>query len=131
MNLHLGIGGVAMALTVVIYFGTKGGGKNSLTWGWTLFLSMTAGCAYKAAGAPFSWISDLVNDVLGMVGTAVPTMTTAGMAVVVLMLVLFKKMSLRGVAMSGIVFFTAAAGADGGPFDWYAGLIEAAATYWA
>jgi hypothetical protein len=131
VNLHLGIGGVAAGLAVILWFGTKGGGKlGALSWGWTLFLSMTAGCAFKAAGAPFSWISDLVNDVLGMIGTAVPTMTTAGMAVVILILTLFKKMTLRGVAMSGIVFFTAAAGAEGGPFNWYAEVIERAAMYW-
>ncbi|PSK43951.1 hypothetical protein B0E38_07756 [Streptomyces sp. 111WW2] len=131
MNLHLGIGGVGAALAVILWFGTTSGGKLSLSWGWTLFLSMTAGCAFRAAGAPFSWISDLVNDVLGMFGSAVPTMTTAGMAVVILVLVLFRKMTLRGLAMSGIVFFTAAAGAEGGPFGWYVQLIESAATYWA
>ncbi|WP_411092271.1 hypothetical protein [Streptomyces sp. 049-1] len=129
MDLHLGIGGVALGLTVVLWFGTSGG-RKTLSWGWALFLSMTAGCAFKAAGPPFSWISDLVTDGLGMLGEAVPNMTTAGAAVVVALLVLFKKMALRGVAMSGIVFFTAASAA-GGYFEWYAQAIERMATYWA
>lgn len=129
MNVHLGIGSVALALTVVLWFGTNGG-RKTLSWGWTLFLSMTAGAAYQAAGPPFSWLSDLVTDGLGMIGEAVPNMTTAGAAVVIVLLVIFKKMSLRGVAMSGIVFFTAASAA-GGYFEWYAQAIERMALYWA
>lgn len=130
-SIHLGIGGVALALTVILWFGTASGGKYGLSWGWALFLSMVAGCAFKAAGEPFSWISDLTNDGLGMIGDAFPKITSAGFAIVVLLLVCFKKMSLRQLIMCGIVFVTVAAGADGTPFHWVSGRIEIIAMHWA
>jgi hypothetical protein len=130
-KVHLGIGGVATVLVIVLLFGTKGGGKlGTLSWGWTLFLAMVAGCAFKAAGQPWSWFTDLVNGGLGMLGDAAPGITAAGMAVILVAIACFVKLTLRKVALVGVAFFCVAAGA-GGPFEWFAGRIEVVAMHWA
>ncbi|MER7835316.1 hypothetical protein ABTY98_05235 [Streptomyces sp. NPDC096040] len=130
-TIHLGIGGVAGLLVIVLWFGTKGGGKvGTLSWGWTLFLAMVAGCAFKAAGPPFSWVTDLVNGGLGMISDAAPGITAAGTAVILVAIACFVKLTLRKVALVGVAFFTVAAGA-GGPFEWFAGRIEVVAMHWA
>lgn len=128
--IHLGIGGVAIGLTIALWYGTGSGGKFSLSWAWTLFLAMVAGCAYKAAGEPFTWISDLVLDGSQMAGGLFQKLTMAGIAMGALLIVLFRKNSLRGVAMLGIIFTTVAADA-GGPFGYIAGRFEYIAMYWA
>ncbi|MDH6489618.1 hypothetical protein [Streptomyces sp. SAI-127] len=131
MDMHLGIGGVALGLTIALWFGTTKGGKHSLTWGWTLFLATVAGCAYKAAGEPFSWISDLIMDGAGMAGGVIPKVTAAGLCMALVLIVLFAKNSLRKVAFLGIAFTTVAAGADAGPFHFLAQRIEIIAMHWA
>lgn len=129
--IHLGIGGVAAVLVVILWFGTKGGGKvGTLSWGWTLFLAMVAGCAFKAAGPPFSWVTDLVNSGLGMIGDAAPGITMAGMAAILTAIACFVKLTLRKVALVGVAFFNVAAGAAG-PFEWFAGRLEVIAMHWA
>ncbi|MEU1853942.1 hypothetical protein ABZ499_32965 [Streptomyces sp. NPDC019990] len=130
-TIHLGIGGVAGLLVVVLWFGTKGGGKvGTLSWGWTLFLAMVAGCAFKAAGPPFSWVTDLINTGLGMIGEAAPGVTAAGVGVILIAISCFVKLTLRQVTLVGVAFFNVAAGA-GGPFEWLAGRIEIIAMHWA
>lgn len=129
-KIHLGIGGVALGLSVALWFGTKGQGKYSLTWPWTVFLSTVAGCAYKAAGEPFSWFSDLIMDGLTMAGGVIPKVTAAGFAVAIICCLLFVKNSLRRVALLGIAFTTVAAGAAG-PFQYLAERIEVVAMHWA
>ncbi|MFF4146959.1 hypothetical protein ACFY0A_37800 [Streptomyces sp. NPDC001698] len=131
MAIHLGIGGLAAALTLLLWFGTTPGGRvGPLSWGWTLFLAVLAGCSFKAAGPPFSWISDLINEGLAAIGESLPKMTAAGMAVCLVVLLCFKKLTLRQLAMTGTAFFLVASGA-GGPFQQVAAFIERFAQHWA
>lgn len=110
----LGTVGLAGALTALLWFGTKGGGKASpLGWGATLILSTIAGAAYQAAGTPFNLVSYLVNDLIGLTGDVLPGYTLAGLALTLVVLILFMKLSTRQVAMTGIAFWYVASGADG------------------
>lgn len=130
MDFHLGTAGVAGGLCIVLWFGTKGGGKvGTVSWGWTLFLSMVAGSAFYKAGPPFSWVSDLINDGLELVGEEFPKATGAGIALCIILLVCFKKMTQRQVALAGMAFFTVAAAA-GGPFEELATKIDIIAQHW-
>ncbi|MFD5570413.1 hypothetical protein [Streptomyces cadmiisoli] len=131
MDMHLGIGGVALALTIALWFGTASGGKYSLSWGWTLFLATVAGCAYEAAGEPFSWVSDLILDGAGMAGGVIPKMTAAGLCMALVLIICFAKNSLRKLALLGVAFTTVAAGAEAGPFHFLAQRIETIAMHWA
>lgn len=111
----LGTFGLALALTVLLVLGTKnsGGKLKPLSWGLTLVISMLAGSAYAASGPPFAWINDMVKDAIGMAQEAWPQLTMPAIALVTLVVLLFAKLSLRGVAIVGIVFFYVAANAGG------------------
>ncbi|MDX3069546.1 hypothetical protein PV518_46770 [Streptomyces sp. ND04-05B] len=113
----LGIVSVAGILSVVLWFGTKdneGGKLKPLNWGWIVFLSLLAGAAFKAAGPPFSWLADLINDGIRMWGTAVPGYSMPGIALTLIALLLWVKMTRRQVAMTSIAFFYVASGAGAG-----------------
>ncbi|MFJ6014506.1 hypothetical protein [Streptomyces sp. NPDC092952] len=110
-----GAPGLALGLTGILFFGTSTGGKvKPLGWWWTLFLAMIAGAAYKAAGTPFDLVSGLINDLLGLVGGVVPQATMAGIGLFVTGVILYKKLSTRQVAVTGIVYWYIASGAGGG-----------------
>lgn len=110
----LGTVGLAVALTFLLILGTKSGGKvKPLGWGATLVLSMIAGAAYKAAGQPFDLVSSLVNDAISLTGEVLPRYSMPGMALTLLIVILWAKLSTRQVAMIGIAFWYVASGADG------------------
>ncbi|MFI9026351.1 hypothetical protein [Streptomyces sp. NPDC053560] len=110
----LGTVGLAVALTFLLILGTKGGGKiKPLGWGATLVLSMIAGAAYKAAGTPFDLVSSLVNDAISLTGDVLPRYSMPGMALTLLVVILWAKLSTRQVAVIGICFWYVASGADG------------------
>lgn len=110
----LGTVGLAVALTALLWFGTKPGGKaKPLSWGMTLFLAMIAGASYKAAGPPFDLISDLANDLIVQAGTVMPGYTVPAMALTLVILLMFMKLSTRQVAWLGILVWYVASGADG------------------
>lgn len=113
----LGIVSVAGVLSVILWFGTKdneGGKLKPLNWGWIVLLSLLAGAAFKAAGPPFSFVSDLVNDLIGMWGAAFPGYSMPGIAMTLTAILLWKKMTRRQVAMTSIAFFYVASGAGAG-----------------
>lgn len=110
----LGTAGLAVALTVLLWLGTTSGGKiKPLGWGVCLALSMIAGAAFKAAGTPFDLISNLVNDLVGLTGQVVPGFTMPAFALTMLIVILFKRLTTRQVAMLGVVFWYIASGAGG------------------
>ena len=128
---HLGIAGLAIVLTLLLWFGTQGGGKmGTLSWGWVLFLSMVAGSSFRAAGPPFSWISDFVMDGVDTWNETVKGTTMPAIALSLLCILLFKKLTLRQVAITGIAFWTVAAGAGAG-WGWMADHITLIAQKWA
>ncbi|MER6980555.1 hypothetical protein [Streptomyces carpinensis] len=128
---HIGIFGVAAVLFVVLWFGTKGGGKaGQLSWWWILILSFIAGSAFKAAGPPFSWISEGLMDVVRMLRHAFPQLTGPGLAVVIIAIIAFRKLSPRALMFFGVLFTTVAAGAGGAP-GWLATQFDMLATSWA
>ncbi|MFF0395149.1 hypothetical protein ACFYSJ_05085 [Streptomyces sp. NPDC005248] len=111
----LGAVGLAGALTALLWFGTSGGGKmKPLGWGACLVLSMIAGAAYNAAGPPFDIVSSLVRDGVGMFTDVFPGYSMAALALTLLVIILYKKLTTRGVSMLGIVFWYVASGAGGG-----------------
>lgn len=109
----LGTGGTALALTAVLWFGTSQGGKvKQLPWGWCLLLALVAGAAYKAAGDPIG-LSPLVGEAVNLLNGIVPGVTVAALGVIMLAIILWKKLSLRGVSMCGIFFFFVMAATTG------------------
>ncbi|WP_432001581.1 hypothetical protein [Streptomyces sioyaensis] len=111
----LGPFGLAFVLTVVLIVGTGGGGKvKSLSWGWALILSVLAGASYAAADWPFSLVKGVVSDVLALGEGVFPGLTLPAIGLSMIAIILWKKLSLRGVVMMGIPFFYIASSADGG-----------------
>jgi hypothetical protein len=110
----LGTVGVAGALTVLLILGTTTGGKlKPLGWGMTLFLAMIAGSAYKAAGTPFDLVSSLVNDGIGMATDVMPGYSMAAIALTMAIVIAYKKLTTRQVAVMGVIFWYVASGAGG------------------
>jgi hypothetical protein len=110
----LGPVGLAVALTALLWFGTKSGGKaKPLGWGATLTLAMIAGSAYKAAGPPFDLASTLANDLVGIGSDVLPGYTLPGMSLTVVILLMYMRLSTRQVAMVGIFLVYVASGAGG------------------
>jgi hypothetical protein len=111
----LGAVGLAGTLTVLLWFGTSTGGKvKPLGWGACLILSMIAGSAYNAAGPPFNLVSSLVHDLIGMFTDVFPGYTMAALALTLVAVILYKKLTTRQVSMLGVVFWYVASGAGGG-----------------
>ncbi|MER7801234.1 hypothetical protein [Streptomyces parvulus] len=111
---NLGIVGLAVALTVLLLVGIKGGGKvKPLGWWPCLILGMLAGSAYAAAGGIFKLVPDLVGAGLDVAQGIVPGVTMPAVALTLAIVILFKKLDTKQVALLGIVFWYAASGAGG------------------
>ncbi|MFF8953869.1 hypothetical protein ACF09I_34485 [Streptomyces sp. NPDC014940] len=111
---NLGIVGLAVALTVLLLVGIKGGGKvKPLGWWPCLILGMLAGSAYAAAGGIFKLVPDLVSSMLKAAQGIVPGVTMPAVALTLAIVILFKKLDTKQVALLGIVFWYAASGAGG------------------
>ncbi|MFD8774523.1 hypothetical protein [Streptomyces sp. NPDC059916] len=111
----LGPFGLAVVLTIVLFFGTAGGGKaKPLSWGWALALSLLAGASYAAAAWPFSLVKGVISDLLSLGQGVFPNLTLPAIGLSMVAIVVWKKLSLRGVVMMGIPFFYIASSADGG-----------------
>lgn len=111
---NLGIVGLAVALTVLLLVGIKGGGKvKPLGWWPCLILGMLAGSAYAAAGGVFQLVPDLVGAGLDVAQGIVPGVTMPAVALTLAIVILFKRLDTRQVAILGIVFWYAASGAGG------------------
>jgi hypothetical protein len=111
---NLGIVGLAVALTVLLLVGIKGGGKvKPLGWWPCLILGMLAGSAYAAAGGVFKLVPDLVGSLLSVAQGIVPGVTMPAVALTLTIIILFKKLEKVQVALLGIVFWYAASGAGG------------------
>jgi hypothetical protein len=110
----LGTVGLAAALTCLLIFGIPGGGKlKPLGWWTTLFVSMLAGSAYKAAGGLFKIVPDLAGTVIGFLNGFVKGLTMPGLATCFLIFILFKKLTTQQVAIVGLLFFYITADAGG------------------
>ena len=111
---NLGIVGLAVALTVLLLVGIKGGGKvRPLGWWPCLILGMLAGSAYAAAGGIFKIVPDLIGSLLKATQGLVPGITMPAVALVLAIVILFKLLNTKQVAILGIVFWYAASGAGG------------------
>ncbi len=111
---NLGVVGLAAALTVLLLVGIKGGGKvKPLGWWPCLVLGMLAGSAYNAAGGLFKIVPDLVASGLGMIQQSAPGVTMSAIALSLAIIILFKKLTTKQVALLGIVFWYVASSADG------------------
>ncbi|WP_434593362.1 hypothetical protein [Streptomyces sp. A5-4] len=111
----LGPVGLAVVLTVVLIVGTQGDGEaKALSWGWCLFLSILAGASYAAGGWPFTLVRGLVNDLVEIVNSFIPGLTLPAIGLCMVAIILWKKLSRRGVCMMGIPFWYVASSADGG-----------------
>ncbi|MFE2353455.1 hypothetical protein [Streptomyces parvulus] len=111
---NLGIVGLAVALTVLLLVGIKGGGKvKPLGWWPCLILGMLAGSAYAAAGGIFKLVPDLVGAGLDVAQGIVPGVTMPAIALTLAIVILFKKLDTKQVALLGVVFWYAASGAGG------------------
>ena len=111
---NLGIVGLAVALTVLLLVGIKGGGKvKPLGWWPCLILGMLAGSSYAAAGGAFKLIPDLVGSLLDVAQGVIPGVTMPAIALTLAIVILFKKLDTKQVALLGIVFWYAASGAGG------------------
>lgn len=111
---NLGIVGLAVCLTVLLLVGVKGGGKvKPLGWWPCLVLGMLAGSSYYAAGGLFKIVPDLVNGGLTAAQGLMPGMTMAAVALTLAIVIFFKKLTTKQVAILGIIFWYAASGAGG------------------
>lgn len=110
---NLGPVGLALVLTVLLLVGIPGGGKlKPLGWWQTLFASLLAGSAYKAAGGPFKFVPDLVGSIIHTIvqtfGVSLPALALSAA-----IFLLFRKLTTKQVGVVGIVFWYIAAGAGG------------------
>lgn len=111
---NLGIVGLAVVMTVLLLVGIKGGGKvKPLGWWPCLIGGMLAGSAYAAAGGVFKLVPDLVHSLLGAAQGLAPGITMPAIALSLAIVILFKKLDTKQVAILGIVFWYAASGAGG------------------
>ena len=111
---NLGIAGLAVVMTVLLLVGIKGGGKvKPLGWWPCLIGGMLAGSAYAAAGGIFKLVPDLVGAGLKAAQGIVPGVTMPGVALTLAIIILFKKLTTKQVAILGIIFWYAASGAGG------------------
>jgi hypothetical protein len=111
---NLGIVGLAVALTVLLLVGIKGGGKvKPLGWWPCLILGMLAGSSYAAAGGIFKLVPDLVGSGLKAAQGVIPGVTMPAIALSLAVVILFKKLETKQVALLGIIFWYAASGAGG------------------
>ncbi|MDN3056886.1 hypothetical protein PH213_20490 [Streptomyces sp. SRF1] len=107
--------GLAVLLTVILIVGTTSGGKvKPLGWGWALFLSVLAGASYAAADWPFSLVRGVVRDLVALSDGVIPGLTLPAIGLSMLAIILWQKMTTRGVVMMGIPFWYIAASANGG-----------------
>ncbi|MCX4550556.1 MULTISPECIES: hypothetical protein [unclassified Streptomyces] len=110
----LGSVGLAGALTALLLLGTSTGGRmKQLGWGACLVLSMIAGSAYKAAGAPFDLVSSFVHDSIGLFADVFPGYSLAAIGLTLVIVIFYMKLTTRGVSMLGIFFWYVAADAGG------------------
>lgn len=110
----LGTAGFATVITVLLFVGIKGGGKvKPLGWWPTLIASMLAGSAYYAAGGPFKIVPDLVHGGLKAAQGVIPGLTMASIALCLAIVILFKRLTTKQVAVLGIVYWYAAAASGG------------------
>jgi hypothetical protein len=110
----LGTVGLAAALTCLMIFGIPGGGKlKPLGWWTTLFVSMLAASAYKAAGGIFKLVPDAAGTVIGFLNGFVKGLTMPALATCFLIVILFKKLTTQQVAWIGLLFFYITADAGG------------------
>lgn len=110
----LGPVGFAFILCVILWFGTKGGGKaKPLTYGWALFLALLAGASLKAGGWPFNLIPALCADLVGLLGEMIPGLTMPSLTIALVATMMWFKLTTRQVTFVGILLFYCASGADG------------------
>jgi hypothetical protein len=74
---------------------------------------MLAGSSYYAAGGVFKIVPDLVNGGLGAAQGLVPGLTMAAVALTLAIIIFFKKLTTKQVAILGIVFWYAASAGGG------------------
>lgn len=111
---NLGLVGLATVMTVLLVVGIPGGGKvKPLGWWPCLIGGMLAGSAYYAAGGLFAIVPDLVNSGLKAAQGLLPGLTMAAIALVLAIVIFFKKLNTKQVAILGIIFWYAASGAGG------------------
>lgn len=111
---NLGIVGLATVMTILLLVGIPGGGKvKPLGWWPCLIGGMLAGSAYAAAGGIFQLVPDLVGSGLKAAQGLVPGITMPAVALVLAIVILFKRLNTKQVAILGIVFWYAASGAGG------------------
>lgn len=121
----LGTLGVALILTVLLWLGTgKNAGKGrmpALAWGPVAFLAFVAGSAWSKAGDPLKF-SSLVRDGVDMLndGGQGGTISIAGGAVLLLVIVLYKQMGTR-MTFILVMLLWFLADASGGTLDTIAG----------
>lgn len=130
MSLLQGVGVFSFAafLCVVLWFGTRdgeGGKIGPLSWGWIVALASLVGASFRVVkGFPFNIITGLLNDLLGLVGIAIPEITLPGLGLILIAVLAFKKNSRRGTAML-VIFLVFVASEAGGPLETVADRITA------
>ncbi|WP_413808159.1 hypothetical protein [Streptomyces sp. OE57] len=133
MSLLQGVGvfGFAALLTVILWFGTKdneGGKMGALSFGWVVALSLLAGASYQAAGGfPFNIIAGLLNEILGIIGVAIPELTLPALGLILVAILAFRKNTRRGIAML-CIFLVFVGSQSGGPLQQVAERISTIAT---
>lgn len=111
---NLGTVGLASALTCLLIWGVPGTGQlRPLGWWTTVLVAMLAGSAYKAAGGLFSIAPDLIGSGINFLHGFLKGITMPGIALCVLIFMLYKKLTTRQVGFVALAFFYVAAGAGG------------------
>ncbi|RLL68150.1 hypothetical protein [Streptomyces sp. Z26] len=106
---HLGAGGAALVVTVVLVLGVKATGKGkALSWNLTLFLGALAATLYAGAGGIWSTPADLLASLLTAFGVGGGTgpLGNVGMGAVaccIAAILYWRKLTLKQVAVLGFV----------------------------
>lgn len=124
----VGVFSFAVFLFVILWFGTKdgeGGKLGPLPWGWIVALAALVGASFRVVkGFPFNIITGLLNDLLGLIGVALPEITLPGLGLILIAVLAFKKNSRRGTAML-VIFLVFVASDAGGALETVADRIQA------
>lgn len=124
----VGVFSFAVFLFVILWFGTKdgeGGKVGPLSWGWIVALAALVGASFRVVdGFPFNIITGLLNDLLGLIGVALPEITLPGLGLILIAVLAFKKNSRRGTAML-VIFLVFVASDAGGTLEVVADRITA------
>ncbi|MDT0377280.1 hypothetical protein RM572_00625 [Streptomyces sp. DSM 42041] len=111
---NVGTAGQALVLTALFVFATTAGGKlKPLGWVPCLILGLLAGASFGAAGGIFAFPGDLIAQGIGVITGIDPDIGMGAIALLLLVIIGWKKLTTKQVAVTAFIFFYVSARAGG------------------